>query len=85
MKKEPTIDELTECMDGVGAEIADGHDCSPRSVSNATQSRKYTVRYIIPTVSGGGARNMSVAGDNATDAVNACKAAHPNADILGVD
>lgn len=90
MRKNPNLESLASCMDGIGAEIADATE-RPKKVSKSVASRQYTVRYIIPTVSSPCAslkpteRDMRVSSDSAADAVRAVKAAHPDADITGVD
>ena len=84
MQKEPDPEQLAKCMDGIGAEIEDAPS-RPKRVDNRVASRQYSVRYIIPTVSGNKEKNMRVAGNSAEDAVKACKAAHPDADIESVD
>ena len=90
MRKEPNPADLDVCMDGVGADMDDIPTIHP-SIHQDIASRKYTVRYIIPTVSSdardtkGSPRNMSVSAKSAEDAVKAVLAAHPNADISIVE
>lgn len=91
MRKEPRPEDLEVCLDGVGADMGD-MPVIPPSVPKDIASRKYTVRYIIPTVSSndakdtkGSPRNMSVSAKSAEDAVRTVLAAHPNADISSVD
>ena len=91
MRKEPNPNDLDVCMDGIGADMGDIHTVGA-STPKDIASRKYTVRYIIPTVSSndardtkGSPRNMSVSAKSAEDAVRTVLAAHPNADISSVD
>ena len=91
MKKNPNPEDLEVCMDGIGADMGDIPTIPP-SIPQDIASRKYTVRYIIPTVSSndardtkGSPRNMSVSAKSAEDAVKTVLAAHPNADISSVD
>lgn len=84
-------DHLDLCFDGVGADICD-KTVIPPSIPKNMASRKYTVRYIIPTVSSNDAldtnrplRNMSVSANSAEDAVRTVLAAHPDADISCVE
>ena len=91
MRKEPNPDDLDVCMDGVGADMGDIPTIPP-SIPQDIASRKYTVRYFIPTVvssdardTKGSPRNMSVSAKSAGEAVRAVLAAHPNADIYSVD
>ena len=73
-------------MDGIGAEIP---DAKVTEVPKEVASRKYKVRYYIPTVSvSAGKRDekvMSVETDSAEDAVRATKAAAPDASIISVE
>ena len=78
---------LNECMDGVGDKTGKSTFSQANATSASGVSRKYIVRFIIPTVNSDleGARAMSVAGDSAEEAVRAVKAAYPNAKITQVD
>lgn len=84
----PDIDKLGSCMDGIGAEIP---DAKVTEVPKEVASRKYKVRYYIPTVSSTFASEksdekvMSVETDSAEDAVRATKAAAPDASIISVE
>ena len=90
MRKEPNPEYLEVCLDGIGASI--GGTYTPPPVPKDISTRKFTVRYIIPTVSSndalgkkGSLRNMIVTAMTAEDAVRAVVAAHPDADISSVE
>ena len=71
---------------GIGAEIGDAHPPEPSNVPKDIATRKYTVRYFIPTVSAGTKEGeMQIRGTTAEDAVRAVIAAHPDANITGVE
>lgn len=81
MVRNPDISSMTACLDGVAVALDEG-ECPPRKSRTQTS---YCVQYALPTVNPERVvRFMHVAADNPTDAVNAVKAAYPQADILGV-
>ena len=89
MINHPDPKKLVECLDGIGAEIADATE-HPKTVDKRIALRQYTVRYIIPTVSSSAYGksadcNMRVAGNSAEDAVKAVLAAYPSACITSVE
>ena len=88
--KNPTPKDLEVCMDGIGAAITDA-SVHHYPTNKGIVTRKFTVRYIIPTVSSndaesqGVSHSMGVAAASAEDAVRTVLAAHPTADISSVE
>ena len=74
------VDKFAACMDGVA--VHSDNNSSNRSNTKFSSGRLYTVRYILPGKHG--PRSMRVSADSPTEAVNATRAAYPDAEIFGV-
>jgi len=78
-KAEEFVSALGECFDGVGGM---SQRISNRATSeNSAHTNRYSVRYRV----GESTRSMSVRANDPSQAVQAVMAAHPDAEIVGVD
>jgi len=77
-KAEDFVSQLGECCDGIGGLQV---RTPPPRRTGANAARRFTVSYR----EGDSEKTMSVRADTPAQAVEAVRAAHPSADILGVD
>lgn len=75
------VDKFAACMDGVAVQ-SDYKTTNGSNKKDSSSGRLYTVRYILPGKQG--PRSMRVFADSPTEAVNATRAAYPDAEIFGV-